>query len=365
MSLGDTLEASPKSEHGGRWGNSAGGRLLAAQPDRLLCALALRGHAGAYDTLYERYRAQIFAFVFHLLGGNAPEDAEDITQETFSAAFRRLTDRRTEGSFRCWLYTIARNRSFDHIRARKPEAAELDGAALVDGTDGDSRVEAREQVAWLVGAMSQLPARQRQALVMHELAGMRHHEIAQQLDTSVTAVKKLVSRARDTLAEAAGDSGYRPRRRLKSQLKLITPMLSLAAGGTGITTALAVGGLTGGSAATAGGFTIGSKVAASAIAAAMVGGGTGAVAPQHGQQNAHTRGVVSGHSKNDSGRREASALRRADRRAVSDRGSRDSHTSQRAVTRRTKASVPSPFERRAARDGRRDRTSPVRLRITP
>jgi RNA polymerase sigma factor (sigma-70 family) len=260
----------------------AGSRMLLVQPDAVLCKLAARGNANAYDALYQRYRQPIFAFVFHLLGRrDGGEDAEDIAQETFTKAFAALGQKRVDGSFKHWIYTIARNRTFDHIRGGNTRALPVDAETIELKTlqSADSaavKAEGRADLAWLVGAMAELPEQQREALVMLEMGGMSHAEIAEALNTTVPATKKLVSRGRAAVQDAAEVNGFRSHQ-LRKELAMAAPVLPMAAAGIGFGTTAAVG--------TA---AVGTKVAATVLVAVAVGGGAAVVKSVHATPPART-----------------------------------------------------------------------------
>lgn len=250
---------------------------MRVQPDAVLCRLATRGNTSAYDVLYERYRQPVFAFVYHLLGrGAAAEDAEDIAQEAFTKGFAAIRERGFDGSFKHWIFTIARNRTFDVIRAKRPvgslDADELHPGEAVDPQAGTAdRAEQRAELAWLIATMAELPERQRDALLLRELGGLSHREIADELDTTVSATKKLINRGRSSVAEAAAVDGYRERH-LSRDLALAAPVIPLAAGiGATLT-----GGAASAGAAAGGGFAV-SKIAATVLTVAAVGGGTAVV----------------------------------------------------------------------------------------
>lgn len=299
------MEASPKHTSPGVGSGAVASRLLMVQPDSVLCKLSARGSDDAFAVLHARYRQQVFAFVFHLLDRpSARDDAEDITQEVFSKAYTAMHSKQPDGSFKHWLFTIARNRTFDAIRAIKPNAIPIDTTEdavemPTSGQSASSAVEAKQELAWLVGTVSSLPDRQREALVMRELAGMSHAQIADALETSVPATKQLISRGRESVHEAARENGYRSRK-LGRELAMAAPILpfvafnfgaatstasaATASAGAATGTSAAVGGTaaaTGagaaGSAATAtgiGGLALGTKVAATILTVAAVGGGT-------------------------------------------------------------------------------------------
>lgn len=201
------MEASPQHFFERPIGRLSNG-LLAVQPDSTLCALARRGSAPASEALYMRYHRQIAGFIAHTLGPRrTAEDVADITQEVFAAMFGALGGRDREKPFKPWLYTIARNRAIDAIRARRPATSELETETPAAKGEPHDALERRFDLTWVVGALDALPERQREALVLREFAGLSYAEIAATLDTTVPAVKQLISRARATVTESASDAG--------------------------------------------------------------------------------------------------------------------------------------------------------------
>lgn len=260
---------------------------MQTQPDAVLCRLARRGNAGAFEALYGRHHRGVYGFVFHLLGrGVTAEDAEDIAQEAFTTAFNRLAEHRPEASFRSWLYTIARNRAYDQIRARKPLSEDVTKFPLVSGTGTEGDAERRANMAWLVGAMGELPERQREALVMRELGGLSYGEIASGLDTTVPSVKQLIHRARGTLTSAAEGEDLKSPRKFAKQLNALVPALPLVAGGTTVS-AIGIGGSA--TVAGAGGLSAVTKIAAAVLAAAAIGGGAAGIDRATGDDAEATR----------------------------------------------------------------------------
>jgi RNA polymerase sigma factor (sigma-70 family) len=172
-------------------------RLLALAGDDRLVEQIRRGNELAFEVAFERHGAGILGFCRHMVGSR--EEAEDIVQHTFAAAFRDLqreSDRRI--ALKAWLYTIARNRCISVLRARREHAAELQEVA----TDGLSeQVERRADLRELLSDVRQLPDEQRAALLLSEAAGLSHAEVAQVLDCEVGSVKGLVFRARSSLIE--------------------------------------------------------------------------------------------------------------------------------------------------------------------
>lgn len=232
----------------------------------------------AFSELHRRHYPSLRAFVFHLLGSrHRHEDAEDVVQDAFARAFDALSERTFSGDFRRWIFTIARNRSIDLLRGERVRLVSLDAEGTeapiqeaAEATTPVAMAESREEVAWLVAALEKLPERQRSALLLRELAGLSHAEIAETLDTTTGSARQLITRARDGIRDAAARDGRehdtRSRRSLQRDLLNAAPVLPLAAAGIATTAG----------ATAAGGFAVG-KLVATVIAAMVLAGTAGIV----------------------------------------------------------------------------------------
>ncbi|MCW3039156.1 MAG: sigma-70 family polymerase sigma factor [Solirubrobacterales bacterium] len=172
--------------------------------DDVLVARVRAGDDAAFAALVQRHEAALVAYARQVLGG-AHHDAEECVQDAFVRALgflRARTDR--EIALKPWLYTVVRNACVDRLRSRaaRPTVAleSLEGV-LTDRTgDPHEALGRREQLRVLVGGLHELPPRQRAALVMHELEGRPHEELAGALGVSIGASKALVCRARQGMA---------------------------------------------------------------------------------------------------------------------------------------------------------------------
>jgi RNA polymerase sigma factor (sigma-70 family) len=155
-----------------------------------------------FGVLFERYWRQISAFCFTIVGTR--DEAEDAAAETMSRAYATLSRRGERPEFRPWIHAIARNASLDRIRQRNrgPQLAvgDEDLDVPVDETPGDV-LGRREGLERLVADLQALSERQRAAIVMRELSGMSHDEIAAALDTTPARSQALVADARQSLAD--------------------------------------------------------------------------------------------------------------------------------------------------------------------
>src|SRR3954452_3536033 len=186
---------------------------------------ARSGDEEAFRELTEPYRREIEVHCYRILG--SAQDAEDLVQETFLAAWRGLDSFEGRSSVRTWLYRIATNRCLNALRdaSRRPGA---DGAgldllppdrpeptrvgdplwlqpypdALLEGIADDApgpdqRYEAREALALaFVAGLQHLPPAQRAILVLRDVLGFRAAEVASMLDVSDAAVNSGLARAR-------------------------------------------------------------------------------------------------------------------------------------------------------------------------
>ena len=176
--------------------------LLRLQSDERLVTLIRRGSTAAFEVLVARYHARLLAFCRHLLGSR--EDAEDVLQEVFSAAFNAILDDDRPINVRPWLYRIARNRSLNHLRRIQAVGVDsMDVHLSEHGTTTADKVHDREEFRLLVSDIHGLAETQRTALVLREMDALSYEQIAEAMETTVPSVKSLLVRARVSLAEAA------------------------------------------------------------------------------------------------------------------------------------------------------------------
>src|SRR5256885_7068120 len=176
--------------------------LLRWKGDEQLIELTRKGQHGAFEALVQRYQSRLLAFCRHML--NSTEDAEDVLQEVFAAAFNAMLADARPINARPWLYRIARNRCLNHLR--RPVSAGQDSMDVFErdgGTTTADTVHKREEFRQIVADVQQLPETQRTALLLREIDALSYDDIASAMDTTVPSVKSLLVRARVSLAEAA------------------------------------------------------------------------------------------------------------------------------------------------------------------
>ena len=189
-------------QHAGAAGLHGRSPLLRLQSDERLVALVRRGNQAAFEALVARYQSRLLAFCRHMLSSR--EDAEDVLQEVFAAAFNAMLADERAINVRPWLYRIARNRSLNHLRRTQAIGVDSMDIHLSEGglTTAD-KVHKREEFRLLVSDVQDLPETQRTALLLREIDALSYEQISEAMETTVPSVKSLLVRARVSLAEAA------------------------------------------------------------------------------------------------------------------------------------------------------------------
>ena len=175
------------------------GPTLRAQPDRRLVRLVRDGYDGAFEEIVRRYRRQLDRFAASIVGCRS----EDVTQDALSKALLALRGSEAEIELRPWLYRIVRNTALNDLRDSPPPAEQL-AETLSGGAGTAAEAERREELAELIGRLRALPEPQRAAIVMRELEGLSHDEIAAALGVSGGAARQAIYRARAALRDGAG-----------------------------------------------------------------------------------------------------------------------------------------------------------------
>lgn len=172
--------------------------------DAALARAAAQGDMRAYERIYRQHAPRLQAVVWRLCGGNAAR-AEDVLQDTFIKAWRALPQFRHESSLGTWLHRLAVTTALMELRTRA-------GAADLELGDDDVMLEAiaapercHATGMDLERALQTLPPRARAVLVLHDIEGWKHHEIADELRMAVGSSKAQLHRARGLLRARLGD----------------------------------------------------------------------------------------------------------------------------------------------------------------
>jgi len=177
--------------------------------DRELVARAQKQDAVAYDELIRTYHGKIYALVYNMTSNR--EDSEDVVQEVFVKAYSALARFKGDSSFYTWIYRIAVNRTINFVKRRKKR----EGFSLDDVDGGIERdpayveLSARESPfrdatlselqEKLNKALQKLSDKHRSVVVLHDIEGVPHDEIARMLGVSSGTVRSRLFYARQIL----------------------------------------------------------------------------------------------------------------------------------------------------------------------
>jgi RNA polymerase sigma-70 factor (ECF subfamily) len=176
--------------------------VVQAHADLALVERCRAHEPGAFEQVYRAHAPRLFGLAVRLVGR---AEAEDVLQEIFLTAYRKLDQYRGDSSLATWLFRMGVNVSVDHLRRR--------GARLMRMTDGmDEEPEAADVATGPIGgvidridlerAIGALPAGYRAAFVLHDVEGLAHQEIAEALGVSEGTSKSQLHRARLRLRAA-------------------------------------------------------------------------------------------------------------------------------------------------------------------
>jgi RNA polymerase sigma factor (sigma-70 family) len=173
---------------------------LGAAGDERLAALVADGNERAFATIYSRYHQRLYRYCLTMVRNEA--DAQDALQSAFTSAFTALSESRRNAPLRPWLFRIAHNEAISLLRRRRPESA-LSELTELEDIGVEEQADRRVELQTLISDLRELPDRQRAALVMRELSGLSHEEIALALDVSAGSAKQTIFEARRSLMEFA------------------------------------------------------------------------------------------------------------------------------------------------------------------
>lgn len=176
------------------------------QADLALVARCRTGDLTAFEELYRAHSGRLYSVACRMLGNTA--DAEDLLQEIFLAAHRKLDSFRGDSALGTWLYRLATNQCLDYLRSRTARGNQLTGALddELDLSDVSSRALGERAVARmdLERAVAQLPEGCRAAFVLHDVEGLEHREVAEVLGIAEGTSKSQVHKARLRLRTLLG-----------------------------------------------------------------------------------------------------------------------------------------------------------------
>jgi RNA polymerase sigma-70 factor (ECF subfamily) len=178
----------------------------ASSEDAALVGAIRRGDSGSREALYHRYKRRVFALAVRIVGA---ADAEEVSQEAFIRIFRGLPKFRGDSALGTWIYRLSVNAALSHRSRRGPltsaanEQELVQSQQLVDSSPtGDAVLRVRlEKALW------RLPVGYRTVIVLHDVEGLEHEEVASILGCHVGTSKSQLHKARGKLREILLEDG--------------------------------------------------------------------------------------------------------------------------------------------------------------
>ncbi len=182
------------------------------QDDLALAERCRQGELGAFEELYRTHAGRLHSLAFRMVGNAA--DAEDLLQEIFLSAHRKLESFRGESTLGTWLYRLAVNLCLDYLRSRAGRASHLtdplDDELGRPEPGGRSLADRTVSKMDLERALAQLPVGCRTAFVLHDVEGLEHKEIGEVMGIAEGTSKSQVHKARLRLRSLLASSRQRP-----------------------------------------------------------------------------------------------------------------------------------------------------------
>jgi RNA polymerase sigma-70 factor (ECF subfamily) len=184
--------------------------------ERATIKAVLLGNVNAFQSLVEAHQTRVYNHALRMLGNE--KEAEDATQDAFTQAFARLGSYNAEWRFKTWIMTIASNLCIDRLRRRKIEPMSFTDYAErgnsdqsddreIDFESGDPTPDVvaakKQQHAAVRSMLNELPAEDRSMVAMFYWDDMSYEDIAKSMNTTVSAVKSRLFRARQRMAQSA------------------------------------------------------------------------------------------------------------------------------------------------------------------
>ena len=190
-----------------------------ADPDVVLMERLREGDMEAFQVLFTKYSGALVKFAYRFLGSR--DRAEEVSQTAFLQLFRARKRYQPKARFATFLYRITSNLCLNELR-RFDYSGKLDSLDIPDDSESGSvsyaerladhdtpgpaqRLVCREIAAEVKKVLKELPPNQRMALLLSRVDGFSYQEVAESLDTSVSAVKSLIFRATATLRRDLGE----------------------------------------------------------------------------------------------------------------------------------------------------------------
>ena len=171
------------------------------------------GDETAFKTIVEQWKDMVYNTILGIVQNET--EAEDLAQDVFIKVFEKIGTFKGDSKFSTWLYRIATTTALDHLRSKKRKkrfgflqslGGESDEKDLIpDFHHPGVRLDNKERAAVLFKAIESLPENQKTAYTLHKLEGLSYRDVSEVLNTTVSAVESLMSRANQNLRKELGE----------------------------------------------------------------------------------------------------------------------------------------------------------------
>lgn len=166
-----------------------------------------QGNETAFKTIVEQWKDMVYNTILGIVQNET--EAEDLAQDVFIKVFEKISTFKGDSKFSTWLYRIATTTALDHLRSKKRKKRFGFLQALGGGNDEKETIpdfhhpgislDNKERAAVLFKAIESLPENQKTAYTLHKLEGLSYRDVSEVLNTTVSAVESLMSRANQNL----------------------------------------------------------------------------------------------------------------------------------------------------------------------
>ena len=172
------------------------------------------GDETAFKTIVEQWQNMVYNTILGIVQNET--EAEDLAQDVFIKVFEKIGTFKGDSKFSTWLYRIATTTALDHLRSKKRKKR-FGFLQSLSGTSGEEKeqipdfnhpgvsLDNKERAAVLFKAIEELPENQKTAYTLHKLEGLSYREVSEVLNTTVSAVESLMSRANQNLRKQLED----------------------------------------------------------------------------------------------------------------------------------------------------------------
>jgi RNA polymerase sigma-70 factor (ECF subfamily) len=166
-----------------------------------------QGDEAAFKTIVEQWKDMVYNTILGIVQNET--EAEDLAQDVFIKVFEKINTFKGDSKFSTWLYRIATTTALDHLRSKKRKKRFGFLQSLGGGNDEKDSIpdfhhpgvslDNKERAAVLFKAIESLPENQKTAYTLHKLEGLSYRDVSEVLNTTVSAVESLMSRANQNL----------------------------------------------------------------------------------------------------------------------------------------------------------------------